>query len=62
MTGFTAELTGNGQQRLAPFGVEVLHEGGIQASPMTIQPVSGIMPEGYVDPYFLLRVIHARIV
>jgi hypothetical protein len=53
MTGFTAELTGNGRNGLAPFGIEIFHEGGIQRSPMVIQPIPGITPEGYVDPYFL---------
>ena len=62
MTGFTAELTGNGWQGFTPLEVEIFHEGGIQRGPMMIQPVSWITPEEYVYPYFLLRVIHAAIV
>ena len=59
MSSFTAYLTGNGWQGFTPLGIEIFHEGGIQRGPMMIQPIPGITPEGYVDPYFLLRIVHA---
>lgn len=52
--GFPADLAGNGRQGFTPFGVEVLHVGGVEVCPLTVQPVCRIAPEGWFELIFFL--------
>lgn len=47
MIDATTNLTGNGWQGFTPFGVEVLHVHGVKLSPLAVQPISGVAPEGW---------------